>query len=243
VASLIPQAYLNSAERAVADPHFVRLLRQPVKGGPPWIDSDLYRIDAKAEGTPGDEIMRGPMMKALLEDRFKLKIRRETNSIPVYALSVAGGGPRLQAAQRGSCITVDRDHPFSPPAEGQPLPRVCGGVDGRNNDGLDTYGQTMPGLCYWLSGRLDREVIDKTGIAGMFDIHLEASRANLFPGLPANGAPGGLTDPAVPTVAPDPADVFGAIQTAVRKLGLRLERTQGPNQYLVIDHVEKPSEN
>ena len=242
VASLIPQAYLNSAERAVADPHFVRLLRQPVRGGPSWIDSDLYRIEAKTEGAPGNETLRGPMMKALLEDRFMLKIHRETREIPVYALSVAKGGPKLHAAQKGSCLTADRDHPFSPPAEGQPMPRVCGGIHA-TNDGLDTYGQTMAGLCFQLSGRLDREVVDQTGIAGMFDIHLEAPRAYLFPGLPTDGTPGRLNDPTVPVVTPDPADIFAAIQTAVQKLGLRLERTRGPDQYLVIDHVEKPSEN
>jgi uncharacterized protein (TIGR03435 family) len=231
VARLIPQAYLNSAERAIADPHFVRLLRQTVRGGPSWIDSDLYRIEAKTEGDPGNEMMLGPMMKALLENRFRLKIHRETREIPVYALSVASGGPKLRAAQNGSCVPVDRDHPFTPPAEGQPMPRVCGGVQG-TNDGLETYGQTMAGLCLQLAGRLDREVIDKTGITGMFDIHLEAPRGYLFAGLEADGAP-----------APDPSDIFAAFQNAVRKLGLRLERTRGPDQFLVIDHVEKPSEN
>ena len=118
------------------------------------------------------------------------------------------------------------------------MPRVCGGVDGRSG-GLDTYGQTMAGLCFLLSGRLDREVIDKTGIAGMFDFHLEAPRAFLFPGLPADGTPGGQNDPG----GADPADSFSAMQTAVQRLGLRLERTKGPDQFLVIDHVEKPSEN
>jgi uncharacterized protein (TIGR03435 family) len=97
----------------------------------------------------------------------------------------------------------------------------------------------MAGLCFWLSGRLDREVIDKTGIAGMFNIHLDAPRAFIFPGLPADGTPGGLND----SGGPDPADIFSAIQTAVQRLGLRLERTKGPDQFLVIDHVEKPSEN
>jgi uncharacterized protein (TIGR03435 family) len=91
----------------------------------------------------------------------------------------------------------------------------------------------MAGLCYQLSHRLDREVIDKTGIVDMFDIHLEAPRAYLFPGFAADDAPG----------APDPAEAFGAIRTAVEKLGLRLDRIMGPDQFLVIDHVEKPSEN
>jgi uncharacterized protein (TIGR03435 family) len=91
-------------------------------------------------------------MKALLEDRFKLKIHRETSSIPVYALSVAKGGHRLHAAQSGSCMTVNRDHPFSPPAEEQPMPRDrwtawrSGHV--RSNDGgslLSAVAQAGPG--------------------------------------------------------------------------------------------------
>ena len=239
LASLIPQAYLNDAERAVLNPRFVRLLQRPLKGGPSWVHSDLYSIEAKAEGTPSDEMMRGPMMKVLLEDRFKLKTHRETKEIPVYALSVAKNGPRLPPeAQEGTCIPVDRDHPFSPPAPGQPLPEVCGRVR-VTNAGYDTYGQTMQGLCLDFSVRLGQEVIDKTGIKGMFDIHLDIPRSSLIPGLPADGIP----DPTVSAAAPDPAEIFALIETAVQRLGLKLERTTGPDEFLVVDHVEKPSEN
>src|ERR1700677_4019842 len=49
----------------------------PIEGGPSWINSDRYDIDAKADDAPGREMMSGPMMQALLEDRFKLKMRRE----------------------------------------------------------------------------------------------------------------------------------------------------------------------
>jgi uncharacterized protein (TIGR03435 family) len=241
VASLIPGAYLNDAERAAVDPHFVRLLRQPVKGGPAWIDSQFYRIEAKAEGIPSDELMRGPMMRALLEERFKLKVHRETRSILVYALRVAKGGHKLQMAPQGSCVIVDRDHPFPGVAASQVPPRVCGMIQ-MTNGGVDTYGQTMAGLCLQLSARLDREVIDKTGIAGMFDIHLEAPPAYLFPDPSAEGSPG-PRDPSVPVASPDSADVFAAVQTAVHKLGLKLERTRGPNEFLVVDHAERPSEN
>jgi uncharacterized protein (TIGR03435 family) len=241
VADLIPSAYLNTVEHAAVDPHFVRLLRQPVKGGPAWINSEFYRIEAKAEGTPSDELMRGPMMKALLEERFKLKTHRETRSIPVYALSVAKGGPKLQMAPQGSCMIVDRDHPFLGVAAGQAPPRVCGMIQATNG-GLDTYGQTMAGLCLQLSGRLDREVIDKTGIGGMFNFRLEAPPAYLFPDLSADGS-SGLRDPSSPMTTPDSPDVYAAIQAALQKLGLKLERTKGPDEFLVIDRVERPSEN
>ncbi len=236
VADLIPNAYLTPVERTAMDPHFVRLLRQPVKGGPAWINSEFYRIEAKAEGTPSDELMRGPMMKALLEERFKLQTHRETRSIPVYALRVAKGGPKLQMAPPGSCVIVDRDHPFLGVAAGQAPPRVCGMIQATNG-GLDTYGQTMVGLCLQLSGRLDREVIDKTGITGMFDFRLEAPPAYFFPEPSADGSPG-LRDPSSPTPAPDSADVYAAVQGALQKLGLKLERTKGADEFLVVDRVE-----
>jgi uncharacterized protein (TIGR03435 family) len=100
----------------------------------------------------------------------------------------------------------------------------------------------MAGLCLQLSGRLDREVIDKTGIMGMFDFRLEAPPPYLFPDLSADGS-SGRRDPSSPTAAPDSADVYAAVQGALQKLGLRLDRTKGPDEFLVVDRVERPSEN
>ena len=71
-------------------------------GAPDWIDSDRYDIEAKAEGNPTWEQMQ-PMLQALLEDRFKLKIHRETRELPVYLLTVAKGGPKLKQSKEGSC--------------------------------------------------------------------------------------------------------------------------------------------
>ena len=239
VGSLIPQAYLNDTERAILDPHFIRILQRPLKGGPSWIHSDLYSIQAKTQGTPSEEMMRGPMMKVLLEERFRLKVHREKSEIPVYALVVAEGGPkRLTVTREGSCIPVDRDHPFPRPEPGQPPPDVCGMVS-VTNAGYDTYGQTMPGLCLDFSVRLGQEVIDKTGIKGMFDIHLDIPRSSLIPGLLSDGTP----DPTVSAAAIDPDEIFSLIETAVKRLGLKLERTMGPDEFLVIDHVERPSGN
>ena len=235
MASLIPQAYLNDAERAVLNPRFVRLFLRPLKGGPSWVHSDLYSIQAKTQGTPSEEMMRGPMMKVLLEERFRLKVHREKSEIPVYALVVAKGGPKkLDVAQQGSCIPVDRNHPFPRPAQGQLPPNVCGMVS-VTNAGYDTYGQTMQGLCLDFSARLGQEVIDKTGMKGMFPISTWiCSGSSLIPGLAADGTP---------AAAPDPDEIFSLMETAVHKLGLKLERTRGVDEFLVIDHVEKPSGN
>jgi uncharacterized protein (TIGR03435 family) len=75
----------------------------PIDGGPSWIDSAFYEIDAVAEGNPSVKMMMGPMMQVLLEDSFKLKIHRQAGEGPVYFLSVARGGPKLHWFAEGSC--------------------------------------------------------------------------------------------------------------------------------------------
>jgi uncharacterized protein (TIGR03435 family) len=79
----------------------------PVAGGPSWAHSARYQINAKAEGFPGQGILSGPMMQALLEDRFKLKILRESKQAPVYALRVAPSGPKLPPFAEGTCTPID----------------------------------------------------------------------------------------------------------------------------------------
>src|SRR5665213_1511795 len=92
-----------------------------IEGAPAWADSDLCTIVAKAEGAPGFAAMQGPMMQALLEDRFRLTLHRRATEIPVYALSVAKGGPRLTPAKE-ACVVVDFDHPMPKQLPGQSPP-------------------------------------------------------------------------------------------------------------------------
>lgn len=217
----------------------------PIEKSPAWIDSDFYTIEAKAESQPGrlgasQGQMLGPMMQALLEDRFRVKVHREIRPAPVYALSVGKDGPRLQAAQAGGCTVQDLDRPFTPPAPGLALLPFCGMARVMNN-GIDLRGATMAQLGAALSSRTDRKVIDKTGIAGVFDIRLDWSRGELPSGLAPPPPPQRAGEP--PPPGPDPAEVTAGIQDALQKLGLRLEPTQGSAEFVVVDHVERPSEN
>jgi uncharacterized protein (TIGR03435 family) len=104
-------------------------------------------------------------------------------------------------------------------------------------------GVTIAELGVELSRRLlDRNIIDKTGIAGIFDI-----RVALAPGfaetlVPLAPPPSG-GNAAAPPNSPDPIDRFAAAQSVAQKLGLKLESAKGPSRVLVIDHVERPSEN
>ncbi len=217
-----------------------------VEKGPAWMYSDLYAIEAKAEivpgqPAPGQGTMQGPMLRALLADRFKLQVHRETRLVPVYALTVGKDGPKLQMTSEGSCVGQNMDQPLIPLAPGQTRIPFCGLPVGT---GLDFRGVTMTELCSWLSLRADRKVVDRTAIAGMFDIRLDLAAAGLAapPPPPPPGGPPPLRGDS-PMATPDPGEVTAQIQSALQKFGLRLEPTQGPDDALIVDHVERPSEN
>jgi len=220
--SLIQRAYVNYAYG-----EFDPLGNTPISGGPKWIDSERYQIDARPGKPQTTATMNGPMLRALLEERFKLKIGREIKEIPVYALTVARGGARLKAFSEGSCVVFDEDHP--PASEpGKRFPRLCG-MSQLTGNGFDAFGVTMARFCRILSDTMDRTVIDRTGIAGRFDIHLDLTAGEL--GHRAAGDAG------------DPAEAQGAMRAAVQKLGLGLEASRGRAETLVIERVERPSGN
>jgi uncharacterized protein (TIGR03435 family) len=216
----------------------------PMEKSPAWIDTDLYTIDAKAESksgpAPGQAMMLGPMMQALLEDRFKLKIHRENRQVPIYALTAGKDGLKLPAAPKGGCALQDLDQPPAPPAPGKAPLLICG-MPLIMNNGFDMRGATMAQLSTVLSGWVDRKVIDKTGITGMFDIRLDWSGGELPSGPTPPPPP---PQPGVPPPpGPDPAEVTAGVKTALQKLGLKLEPSQGPAEILVVVHVERPTEN
>ena len=85
--------------------------------------SETFTVEAKAESPQTMEMMRGPMLQTLLEDRFKLKVHRVTKQVPIYALVVARGGPKLDATKRDRCTLI----PNGPPAPLTPdQPPFCG---------------------------------------------------------------------------------------------------------------------
>jgi uncharacterized protein (TIGR03435 family) len=194
----------------------------PISGGPAWIDSERYAINAKAEIATTPEVMRGPMLQALLEDRFELKIRRESRDVPVYALTVAKGGLRLPRFREGSCTPFDfTKFPPQPAAPGQKYCRSLGSMNGPNVT-VDAEGTQVAEFCKFFLRGLDRPVIDKTGLSGKFNFHLVYA--------PEDTASDDAAGPSI----------FTALQ---QQLGLKLEATHGPAEFLVISHVARPSEN
>jgi uncharacterized protein (TIGR03435 family) len=100
--SMIQWAYLNFAE-ARFDP----LASVPVSGGPTWINTERFQIDAISDSPQKSGTMNGPMLRALLEDRFHLVVRRDLKETSVYALTVAKGAAPKMRHTTGSCITFD----------------------------------------------------------------------------------------------------------------------------------------
>ena len=195
------------------------------------------------------------MLQALLEDRFQLKMHHETREVPVYELTVGKGGPKLEPFQEGSCTPADMTE--LPLAARDPAVTYCdnNGMSmsfkrSSPNMSLERQRMSLDDFCRAvLSGNVDRPVINKTGIAGLFNFHLEfaqegntnealqrAADSTASPGLREQllGALAAKTD------GQQAVTIFAAVQN---QLGLKLEPAKGPGDFLVIDGVERPSEN
>lgn len=204
----------------------------PIEGGPDWIHSERFDIDAKSEGQPSMMMMQGPMMQTVLEDRFRLKIHRETRQGLVYELALGKGSPKLKSLQDGSCTPAVMGGPLPLLADGQRRCRNMVSPRGK----VDIEGGTLSMLAGMLGMVLDRPVIDKTGITNYFEIHLLFSPDDFAAPRRATADPGAP----VAVRASDAPNIFQAIQ---EQLGLRLVPAKGPVDVLVIDHIERPSEN
>jgi uncharacterized protein (TIGR03435 family) len=211
-----------------------------ISGGPDWIDSTHYDIDAETAYKPAPKEWLQTMqslLQTLLEDRFKLKLHRETKELPVYVLTVVKGGPKFQQSKEKSCTTFNWVRSSPPP--GQSTSIHCGVVELTNsqlNHTLEAAGVSItgvsretPSLMTFLTRELDRLVFDKTGLKGLFDFYLEWNRAATAAFL-SSGTPDDFNNPSI----------FTALQN---QLGLKLESEKGPVEILVIDHAEKPTEN
>jgi uncharacterized protein (TIGR03435 family) len=175
----------------------------------------LPRFDVEAKATDGaNRDQLLMMLRALLTDRFKLAFHRETKELAVNALVVARNGPKFHALKAGADPVPDEiNH-----VHAQDLPFLAGF--------LTRYGSDIP-------------VIDRTGLTGDFDIDLDLSRVT-GPASQRGGAAGERTREG----GVSREDLFWAMANAVQEqLGLRLVATKAPIEVLVVDHVEKPTEN
>ena len=212
-----------------------------VEGGPRWIDSERYDIEAKEEDSQVEEESKLPReqswgqdklrLQRLLADRFKLRLSHTTRELPVYALVIAKNGPKFHEAKPGDTY-----------------PNGMKGFDGVAHadvlyigpDELKGQGVAISRLAGMLSELMGRTVVDRTGLTGAYDFEIKWS----IDQSPAAATP--EPEAANPeTVLSPPGETFGAsFFTAIQEhLGLKLVSQKGPVDVLVIDHVERPSEN
>jgi uncharacterized protein (TIGR03435 family) len=227
--SMIQWAYVDYAEA-----RYNPFAQVQVSGGPGWINTERFQIDATSEIPQKNGVMNGPMLRAVLEGRFHLAIRRDVKETAVYALTVEKGREPKMPRSSGNCVVFDPEQPptFEP---GKPFPTVCGMARTTDN-GYDAPGVTMGRFAELLSDSVDRKVVDRTNRSGEFDIHLDLSPTDL--GHPPRDA----TDDAA-KFSRDPSEIFIRVRAAVLKLGLRIESARGPSESLFVERAEKPSAN
>jgi uncharacterized protein (TIGR03435 family) len=191
-----------------------------ISGGPSWINTDRFDIEAKApRPSTSDELH--VMLQHLLEERFHLKLRREKRDEAVWALVLDKSGSRMPVHD-----PADLDHP--------PMGmQAVRGSDGSFCGGLAGHNVTMEYFAFTLSRWTDRAVIDRTGLPARYDVNLQ-----FLPDAAKTAAPeGGGENRAI---SPDCAVLPAALP---KQLGLRLESAKGPVQFLVVEHAEKPTGN
>jgi uncharacterized protein (TIGR03435 family) len=208
-------------------------------GVPDWARG-IYDVEATSAMPAGlsvqarDDRMRA-MVQSLLADRFKLVLRRESKEMPVYALVVAKGGPKLQRSdiEEKDCPETSSDTP-APPSPSTPTPDVCHVFNGGQGRGLHARAANMSDLVAYVENWTDRPLLDKTGIKGLYRIQTKGWQSLQASPPPA---PGTKTDD-----GSDIADVPTLFEVFER-LGLKMEAQKGIAEVYVIDHIEKPSEN
>jgi uncharacterized protein (TIGR03435 family) len=187
-----------------------------ISGGPGWMDSTRFAIEATAPDSAHVSYDRagmavvGVMLQSVLADRFKLTAHRVTRQEPIYELVVIKDGPKL------------RESPNNPAGQVRIAPGQLTGT-----------GAPMFLLAGQLSRQLGRPVVDKTGLTGEYDFTVTWQPD--FDSGASKDATGTVPSP----VNSDAASIF----TAVQEIGLKLQSAKGPVDMLVIDRAEKPEPN
>src|SRR5688572_10762375 len=215
-----------------------------VVGGPSWIDSDGFDVEARATGNASPDQVR-LMLRALLASRFALRTHSETRQLPIYdmTLSARDGKPGARMRPSGpECapLTLPRAATGGGPPPPPPPPELGGVYLGATREGYRCprvffYGYIsasmvpMDAFARALSQLVDRPIVNRTSLAGDWDIEL-TYQPDLLDARPSPGPPPPAGTP--------------SLTTALREqLGLKLEARRGPVEVLVIDRAEQPTGN
>jgi uncharacterized protein (TIGR03435 family) len=202
-------------------------------GVPAWLYSINYNIDAKVSEADmpkwKDPALQPAMLRAMLQsmlaDRFRLAVHRETKVVPIYELTVGRSGPKFKPSEATVLADIRQKHPDAVMLNGGAIV-----ANGPNPGQQRLFGVTLTGLSSFLSNMAGRPIHDKTGLTGKYDITYELE------------VPPPAREGAGMAVSPDffSSQIFSIVQD---QLGLRLRAAKGSVESLVIDHVERPSEN
>ena len=209
-------------------------------GGPDWITSDRYDVEAQAGG-PLSYDDSSLAVRAMLEDRFQLRVHREKRELPVYILTIGKDGSKMKSVDAPAPFNPALAPPIPPPGRrgaGSSFTPPPGMIFRGLNNVIGSAIQTEQ-LASVLSSLVGRLVIDKTNLTGYFDIKMEFAS----PEAPGNRALGNTARPAgqqAVAVEPEGPSIFTALQ---EQLGLRLESAKAPVEVIVIDSIQRPSEN
>jgi bla regulator protein BlaR1 len=209
-----------------------------ITGQPEWVMGTRYDIEA---GAPAGLIPPGaslplrtaktlPMLETLLEDRFKLKIRRQISEGAVYFIAVAKGGLKLQKSARDEKACIDATSDFGNSA-------ACHSFGGGQGRGIHGEAASLSDLAAFVSNFADRPVIDKTGLAGLYKFETEGwAPMHPHPPRPPDQEPSEeekrFGDPSTPTLF-----------TIFDRLGLKLESSKAPVETFVVENIERPTGN
>jgi uncharacterized protein (TIGR03435 family) len=189
---------------------------QKIRGGPAWVHSlkDKYQIEATAQGATERTVLMGLMLQSLLEDRFHLKLHRDTEQVDLLTMSVSTRGLQLKPMKEGDCEPYVGGAPVN--AGGKP---TCGSINmaGGTEVRWTFGGFALSALANQLSRALGTHVIDKTGVTDKFIYTFSFLRGE---------------------------DAFAAesnARSAAEAIGLTLQKTKGPRGFLVIDSIERPT--
>lgn len=217
-----------------------------LSGADRWMATDQWSIEAKADDISAIPAWAPPnvpdviavRLQSLLENRFALKMHWEAAQRQIYALTVGKNGPKLVAVEAPPSTKPDQSAPSSrPPVQPDgtlppnfaPPPGATLAGPGR----IFASAITMNQLITLLNRLMDQPVVDRTGLAGYFnvDLHFDPASAprSFGPPRPDSSSP----------PSPDPS-IYTALQ---EQLGLKLESRKEPVEMLVVDSAQKPSEN
>jgi uncharacterized protein (TIGR03435 family) len=198
-----------------------RVQRSQLIGGPDWLQvEERYDVIAKSPTPIGGDAL-APILRAVLADRFKLRVHTESRERAVYALVLDRADRRLGPRLKATSVTCGSPAAGTPPPpEADARPRCVMSMPPGRVVGV---GIDMRILASSLSNQLDRTVVDRTGLTGGFEIDLAFVPERVRPGAVVDGVP---------------------LVTALREqLGLKLEPDRAPVEVIVIDSIEHPTEN